>query len=164
MEEKDERRELEKKAQAIIDYFKLITIEKLTINSDYSTFKMLGGKDLYEKTFNNIENGYLLSEYINCDLIRVLGILLNKLSTGSISSIYTMEFADLDWLGELTDLDLDDGIIDTITKYSSKDVYYSLFNKTKISRTEELARGYLKTNIENIKTISKKFKYGNNIN
>lgn len=130
MEKFNNDRELEKKTQAIIDYFKLVYIEKLTKDKNIDAFKMLDGENLLNKVIDNNENSLISLNHTNFNFITDLKSKLEEVNSIKISSSLAYSFSNLGWLEELiTELKADETGYDTIFENAPTEVFDNIFSK-----------------------------------
>lgn len=122
----------EKEANAILDYFKLLYIEKLTYNTSTDTFKMLDGDKLYKKILRYSEEDIINLEASNFILLNTLKSDLRAIFSGvlSPSGMYEEKFTQLDWLPEIISVvEPDKTAKESIINFSSFCTYNDVLNK-----------------------------------
>lgn len=125
-----EDRKCEKKASIILDYFKLLYIEKLTYNEGIDSFKMLGGDTLFKRLLKAEEEKVISLDTNNYMMVQELKINIEKSleNTHSISEIYEKEFSDLEWLNNIvSELEPEDKANETIVNLSAYGTYNEIF-------------------------------------
>ena len=118
-----------KELDAIIDYFKLILLEKLTIDKDYSTFKLYDGENLFNKVINDSKERLISLGSTNFDLITSLNLKLDAFSdiNDSVKEEYKDKVKNLDWIKDaIEDIKANDTAYDTLVNYASDDVNHNL--------------------------------------
>ena len=122
----------EKEASAILDYFKLLYIEKLTYNTSTDTFKMLDGDKLYKNLLRYSEEDIIDLGASNFILLNTLKSDLRAIFSGvlSPSEMYEEKFTQLDWLPEIISVvEPDTTAKESIINFSSFCTYNDVLNK-----------------------------------
>ena len=118
----NENEEFEKELSALINYFKLINILKLTYDASIDTFKMLKGDKIVEQLERDLK--YFSLKDTNIILTKKLN---DKLAIAaspkySFSPILKQEIENLGWLRDVQDLNPNERFYETIFKECGKDV------------------------------------------
>lgn len=140
-------RKLERETQAIIDYFKLICIERLTTsnfdeNVNFSTIEMLGGSKLLRECLKNNNNKIISLSSLNIDLLTTLrnNLLEIQKSKASISEIYIDNFSNLNWLYEvINNIDCNQTAWDTIKRNANYCFYNTYLKNINLDNLENIA-------------------------
>ena len=122
----NEDRKVEREVVSILDYFKLIYLEKLTYGKNVDTFKLFEGDLLYKKVLNDEEEGLISLDSTNADLINDLSVKSDKITKlpHSLSTIHEKQFNNLGWLQEIVEcVDAEVSARDTIVGFSNFGTY-----------------------------------------
>ena len=123
--ETDRKKEI--RLDTVIDYFKLLYIEKLTHKENYSAFKMINGEKIFNKVLEANKEGYISLTDTNFQLLYSLNSLLETVSKQSHSLSYNEQFYELDWLKEIVSvIPEQDKACDTIIDMSSNEVFIKI--------------------------------------
>ena len=126
----EQDRKKEKELDCIIDYFKLVYIERLTKDRDYATFKMLDGDKIFERLEINNEEGLFSFSTKNFDLLNDLKNKLGIVLSSSYSLSYKKQFTELDWLTNVMEyIDINERVYDSLINNASYDVLNVLNEK-----------------------------------
>ena len=127
----EEDRMEEKKVESILDYFKLLYVEKLTYRCSTDTFKMLNGEYLFRKLLKNDKEGIISLDKTNTELVEELknGMESVLTNTISINGILKKELDQLRWLPEIiSEVVPDDTARESIVNFSSFGTYNDVIN------------------------------------
>ena len=126
----EQDRKREKELDCIIDYFKLVYIERLTKDRDYATFKMLDGDKIFERLEINNEEGLFSFSAKNFDLLNDLKNKLGIVLSSSYSLSYKKQFTELDWLTNVMEyIDINERAYDSLINNASYDILNVLNEK-----------------------------------
>ena len=131
----EEDRMEEKKVESILDYFKLLYVEKLTYRCSTDTFKMLNGEYLFRKLLENDKEGIISLDKTNTELVEELknGMESVLTDTISINGILKKELDQLRWLPEIiSEVVPDDTARESIVNFSSFGTYNDVFSDIEI--------------------------------
>ena len=118
---------------AIINYYKLVYVEKLSYDKDIDTFIMLGGKSLVNRLKNDSDNRYIDLDKTNFGIISRLNNKTNQYVSRYISSTTNIkeELTHLGWLNEVIEsIDEGEKLYDTIVNNANINVYGSIIEPT----------------------------------
>lgn len=118
----NENENIEKKLNAILDYFKLLYVSYVTTDKSVSGFKLLYGDALLMKVFDDEKNKLISLSTTNYMLAQDLQIYTSKmlLANKKINNAY----GDLDWAMEIINLiPADEQAKETISNFLPFDIY-----------------------------------------
>lgn len=162
----DEDLRLEKDILVVLNYYKLLYIEKLTKDKDYSVFQMLNGMKIFNKLVSDINGGAFSFEYSNFDIINNFKIRLERFNGEKISAspILTKELENIDWVDDVISfVEPSDKVCDSILVNANPEVFDKMVSVETRLRFSSYNKKYLMNKkFSDVKKLLKKNK-GNDI-
>ena len=146
--------EQEKRTMAIINFYKLIYIEKLAFDKSLDTFVMLGGESAMNRLKMDVSDNLISLNKSNYSVISSLNSRIDKCVNGHITlgPNFREEVAHLGWLSEMIeDIDEEETLYNTLVINSNSFVYEDMIEKTFDNEITDYHKKYLmKKKIRNI--------------
>lgn len=145
-----------------LNYYKLLYIENLTKDKDYSVFEMLGGTKAFNRLLNDVNNSLFSFDYLNFDIVTNFKNDISKITTiqTSNSPILTKELNNIDWIEDvIAFIEPSDRVCDSILLNSNLEVFNKMVSVESTLRFSQYNKKYLMNKkIDDVKKMIKKYK------
>ena len=147
----DECVDLEKRVDAVLNYYKLLFVEDDCMDKCFDTFLRLDGEQLFNTLLSDIKEGYI--ELDNSHTLTLLSFILCfieiKQQRHSINPLTTKKLKNVDWLFQYANKlssegRLNDKLSDTILENANSEIFANILKDNEIFKDTKSYNLYLK--------------------